>query len=43
VAPDKSADRPYLAFGRRDARVGKSTHEVKMDYRQLAKAYHDHL
>jgi len=34
---------PFVAYGRRWERVGKSTHEVKINYRQLAKAYQDAL
>jgi predicted HTH transcriptional regulator len=34
---------PYIAYGRRFERVGKSTHEVQMDYRQLARAFNQHI
>lgn len=34
---------PYLYRGRRYERAGKSTHEVKVNYQQLVKAYHAHV
>jgi len=43
VAPAQVARGPFLAHGRRWERVGKSTHEVKINYRQLARAYRDAL
>jgi hypothetical protein len=43
VGPGREEDGPYLAFGRRWKRVGRSTHEVQMNYRQLARAYSQHL
>ena len=43
VTQDQVARGPFLAFGRRWERVGKLTHEVKINYRQLAKAYRDAL
>ncbi|NHE67811.1 ATP-binding protein [Rhodococcus sp. D-46] len=43
VLADAVRGGPYLAFGVRWQRVGASTHEVKMDYRQLARAYRQHL
>lgn len=36
-------DTPYIAYGRRFERVGKSTHEVKIGFRQLARAFQLHL
>jgi hypothetical protein len=43
VPPAQVARGPFLAHGRRWERVGKSTHEVKINYRQLARAYRDAL
>jgi predicted HTH transcriptional regulator len=43
VPPSQVARGPFLAYGRRWERVGKSTHEVKINYRQLARAYRDAL
>jgi predicted HTH transcriptional regulator len=43
VTPTQAARGPFLAHGRRWERVGKSTHEVKINYRQLARAYRDAL
>lgn len=43
TVPAGVTDGPFLARGRRYKRVGRSTHEVKMDYRQLALAYQRHL
>jgi predicted HTH transcriptional regulator len=42
IAPHQ-AGAPFIAYGRRFERVGKSTHEVKIDYRQLARAFNLHL
>ena len=43
VTPDTSASGPFLAFGERFERVGKSTHRVDMNYRHLAQAFQRHL
>lgn len=43
VPAGMDASGPFMAFGRRYRRVGCSTHEVRMDYRQLARAYQLHL
>jgi hypothetical protein len=34
---------PYLAYGHRWLRSGATTNRVEMDYRQLARAYQQHL
>jgi predicted HTH transcriptional regulator len=36
-------DGPYLAYGERWKRSGATTNRVQMDYRQLARAYQQHL
>ena len=43
IVVDPSSDGPYLAYGKRFARSGKSTGAVDVDYRQLARAYQQHL
>lgn len=43
VSANAAQDGPFLAFGERFERVGKSTHRVDMDYRLLAQAFQRHL
>src|ERR1700733_8201552 len=43
VTPAQAARGPFLAYGHRWERVGKSTHKVNINYRQLVRAYRDAL
>lgn len=43
VSRDAATAGPFLAFGERFERVGKSTHRVDINYRHLAQAFQRHL
>jgi predicted HTH transcriptional regulator len=43
VGEKEAKNGPFLAFNKAYSRIGKSTHEVKIDYRSLAKAYKENL
>jgi hypothetical protein len=43
VDADTSTQGPFLAYGERWARSGATTNRVTIDYRQLARAYQQHL